>query len=87
MEYYKTRSYGTLIIKVNVIRETDKCVYVKNKYTNKEERCVKATSYENYFTTYYEAKYFLKTKKEIKIQQIESFLETQRLELDEINKL
>ena len=87
MTYYKTGSYGILITTVNVVRETDKCVYVINKFNNKEERCFKSATYENYFASYDEAKCFLQTKKQIKIKQIESSLERQKLELNEINKL
>ena len=45
MKYYKTGSYGKLIKEVEVTKETEKCIYVKNKYNGKEERIMKDRNY------------------------------------------
>ena len=87
MKYYKTGSYGKLIKEVEVTKETDKCIYIKNEYNGKEERVVKLGIYANYFESYDEAKCFLETKKQIKIEQLEESLKRERLELEEIYKL
>ena len=87
MKYYKTGSYVKLIKEVEVTKETDKCIYIKNEYNGKEERVVKLGSYANYFKSYDEAKCFLETKKQIKIEQLEASLKRERLELEEIYNL
>jgi prefoldin subunit 5 len=87
MKYYKTGSYGKLIKEVEAVKETDKCVYIKNEFNEKEERVVKLGQYANYFKTYDEAKCFLETKKQIKIKQLEASLKRAKLELQEIYNL
>ena len=87
MKYYKTGSYGKLIKEVEKIKETEKCIYVKNEYNGKEERIMKSGRYKNYFKSYDEAKCFLITKKKIQIEQLDSSLKRHKLELEEIDKL
>ena len=87
MKYYKTRAYGKLIKEVEVTKETEKCIYVKNEYNGKEERIMKLGIYANYFKSYDEAKCFLETKKKIQIEQLEASLKRNKLELEEIDKL
>ena len=87
MKYYKTGSYGKLIKEIEVTKETTKCIYIVNEYNGKEERVMKLGSYSNYFKTFDEAKQFLKTKKEIQIEQLEAKLKTCKLELQEIDNL
>ena len=87
MKYYKTGSYGKLIKEVEVTKETEKCIYVKNEYNGKEERIMKLGSYTNYFNSYDEAKCFLQTKKKIQIEQLEVSLKMNKSELEEIDNL
>lgn len=87
MKYYKTGAYGKLIKEVEVTKETEKCIYVKNEYNGKEERIMKIGIYANYFKSYDEAKCFLETKKKIQIEQLEASLKRNKLELEEIDKL
>ena len=87
MKYYKTGTYGKLIKEVEVTKETEKCIYVKNEHNGKEERIMKLGSYANYFKSYDEAKCFLETKKKIHIEQLEASLKRNKLELEEIDKL
>ena len=54
MKYYKTGEYSKPIVDVEVTKETDKCVYVVNKFNGKEERVSKNGSYYNYFKTFEE---------------------------------
>ena len=87
MKYYKTGSYGKLIKEVEVTKETEKCIYVKNKYNGKEERIMKLGIYTNYFNSHDEAKCFLQTKKKIQIEQLEVSLKSNKSELEEIDNL
>ncbi len=87
MKYYKTGGYGTLIVEVEVTKETEKCIYIKNKYNGKEDRISKSSNYENYFKSYDEAKCFLETKKKIKIEHLEAALKRERNELEIIERL
>ena len=87
MKYYKTGGYGKLIKEVEVTKETDKCIYIKNEYNGKEERIAKLGNFANYFKSYDEAKCFLETKKQIIIEKLEASLKKERLELEEIYKL
>jgi protein subunit release factor A len=87
MKYYKTGSYGALIKELDIIKETEKCVYIKNEYSEKEERYNKIGTYSNYFKTYLEAKEFLENKKKLEIKSLECQLKSKKIELEEIYKL
>lgn len=87
MKYYKTGSYVNLIEECEATKETEKSIYIKNEYNEKEERVMKSSSYLNYFKSYDEAKCFLETKKLFKIEQLENSLKRHKLELEEIYKL
>lgn len=87
MKYYKTKSRGTLIVEVEVTKETDKFVYAISEYNGREERVMKISHYAKYFKTFEEAKEFLKTECEGKIKLAQSKLEILSEELEYINEL
>jgi hypothetical protein len=50
MKWYKTKSWGTDIIEVEVLSETDKSLMIIG-YLGKPERVMKRTAYDNYHRT------------------------------------
>lgn len=54
---YKTRKYQVGIEKVQVERETEKCVWIKMPSSN-IRKTLKRSDYESYFDTFEEAKQF-----------------------------
>ena len=87
MEYYKTGDYREKIKKVEVEKETEHCVYVKNEYNGKFERCNKISNCYVFFKTFIEAKEYLENKKNNKIVYLEKQLSDHRKELSEIINL
>lgn len=87
MKYYKTGSYNELIKEVEVSRETDKSLYIKNKINNREEKVLKRGMYHNYFTSYENAKHFLKTTQSRKIELLQDSLECEIIKLKKIKEL
>ncbi len=71
MKKYKTGGYTELIKEVEIIRETEKSVFIKRETWKgiKNVREAKRGNYLNYFDTAKEAKEFLKGKYESNIQR------------------
>lgn len=86
---YKTTSTGAPhIVKINVLRETDKCVFLATKSRGcKEIRVAKSSTYENYFDTFEEAKEFLAAKSRNYIASVETTLAYERDQLAKIEAL
>ena len=84
---YKTGHWKDLIQKIEVIKETDKCVYVFNPHRGKEGRENKVTSYYVIHDTFEQAKQYLIDKAKEKIKLYKDQLSRVEKELIEINKL
>lgn len=74
------------ITKVNVIRETDKCVFISDRLSG-ERKELKSTSYHNFFDCFEDAKNFLVTTQEEKIKQIRMDLERHNGKLGQLKGL
>ena len=89
MKKYKTGGYGELIEEVEIVRETEKSVFVKDLYgfnTGRVSREAKRCSYSNYFDTMKEAKDFLKQRFEDKIKSHEQQIESANKSLAKVEK-
>ena len=80
--WYKAGSYPS-IQRVDVIRETEKCVFTPGYGRRKELRNNKCSHYENYFQSYQEAYDFLLAKKERLVENKKTQVKYYKKQLNE----
>jgi succinate dehydrogenase flavin-adding protein (antitoxin of CptAB toxin-antitoxin module) len=81
---YKTSWSG--IEEIDVIRETDQCVYVFNKYRGKEERIAKFSNYNSIFKTKDSAIRFLIEEEQKKIVSAQNQIIMAKERIEKISK-
>jgi hypothetical protein len=83
MKKYKTGYIGNQYIEtVDVVRETEKCVYVKSRLGKGEERRLKITEYECYFDSFDEARAHLIKKQKRAIDDAKHRIESAKKTID-----
>lgn len=89
MKKYKTGGYEKLIEEVEIARETEKCVYIKDRFGHGNEKIsreAKRGSYANYFDTIGEAKEFYKDLFNGKIRHYEQQIKAFKAKLKELEQ-
>lgn len=88
MRKYKTGGWKELIEEVEIVKETDRCVFFRQDYFGKmrEIRQAKRSSSTNYWNTIKEAKEFLKGKAEGRIESYEERIKSCKKELKKLEQ-
>lgn len=74
MKKFKATFFGIPTLEeIEIIRETDKCVFLKGGYRERREN--KSSNYHEYFETRGEAKNFIITKAREKVENAQSRLD------------
>jgi len=79
--WYKASKYTDRIDSVTVERDTDSSIWINGR------RSAKATAYEQYFPTWYQACGYLLSRTQSKIAYLERELEQEKSRLDKIGKM
>ena len=83
---YRTSSYSTDIDEVEVIRETDKCVFLEG-WRKKEQREQKHSGFAIYHDTWDAAYLYLLSRCETQVRNAEADLERAKDRLEGLRKL
>lgn len=88
MKKYRTGGYGELIEEIEIVKETDRCIFFRQDYFGKmrEIRQAKRSSSTNYWNTIKEAKEFLKERATISIKNYKESIERLETRLIKIEK-
>ena len=87
MKMYRTKSYSNRIEEVEIVRSTEKSVWVTREDIFGEKnkiRCLKMSDYEKYWDTYKEAKQYLIKRYENVIESLKKRLQEARSELGQV---
>ncbi len=88
--YVTTRCYRAKIEEVEVVRETEKSVWVEyTGFTGKKEtrRSAKISTYESYFNTFKEAKKYLEDEAKKHLEQMENRVQGAKEDLKAVQNL
>ena len=84
--WYKV-NYSLDIAKVSVEKSTEKCLFIKDKYSKRARRTNKRSWYVDYFSSFDEAKEFAINKTKRKKENAESTLQISKNKLKKLNDL
>lgn len=86
MKLYRTGWGNELIKEVEVEKQTEKSIWIKNRYNGKVTRCAKHSNYDNFWKTIEEAKQHLTEKYNRIIKSAEYKIEHAISNLEELKK-
>ena len=85
--WYKVQSYGHIIKPVEVVRFTDKSIWMENSFTTLTDRLLRLTDYANYYPTWEEAHAFLLTRFADRVARLKQNTQNANSILGQIKKM